>query len=170
MTFIQGRSRPYPNHPSDVPCPLPRRIERVCVSIASPLMQPSPNGRRVGIRIVTFEACSGFTRVTAHRIAQSPKATFVTRLQPFKLPGRAARQLPDQSTTIWVESSSTDDSRLRGARPREDVSRDYAHYYRLSPARWAGATSPSGLIPFRNLKRSLPVERTRVVFSAMMDL
>jgi hypothetical protein len=36
-------------------------------------MQPSPNGRRVGIRIVTFEACSGFTRVTAHRIAQSPK-------------------------------------------------------------------------------------------------
>ena len=43
------------------------------VSIASPLMQPSPNGRRVGIRIVTFEACSGFTHVTAHRIAQSPK-------------------------------------------------------------------------------------------------
>jgi hypothetical protein len=40
----------------------------------------SPIGRRVGIRIVTFEACSGFTRVTAHRIAQPPKATFVTRL------------------------------------------------------------------------------------------
>jgi hypothetical protein len=32
----------YPNHLSDVPCPLPRRIERVRVSIASPLMQPSP--------------------------------------------------------------------------------------------------------------------------------
>jgi len=91
----------------DVPCPLPRRIERVRVSITSPLMQPSPNGRRVGIRIVTFEACSGFTRVTARRIAQPPKATFVTRLQPFRLPGRAARQLPDQSTTIRVESSST---------------------------------------------------------------
>src|SRR5260221_12569369 len=40
------------------------------VSIASLLMQPSPNGRRVGIRIVTFEACSGFTHVTARRIAQ----------------------------------------------------------------------------------------------------
>ncbi|HLQ92542.1 MAG TPA: hypothetical protein VK148_21170, partial [Xanthobacteraceae bacterium] len=37
---------------------------------------------RVGIRIVTFEACSGFTHVTARRIAQPPKATFVTRLQP----------------------------------------------------------------------------------------
>src|SRR5229473_1549702 len=62
----------YPNHLSDVPSPLPRRIERVLMSIASPLTRPSPNGRRVGIRIVTFEACSGFTRVTARRIAQPP--------------------------------------------------------------------------------------------------
>src|SRR5258708_39488332 len=69
-----GRVSPdYPNHLSDVPCLLPRRIERVRVSIASPLMQPSPNGRRVGIRIVTFEACSGFTHFTARRIAQPPK-------------------------------------------------------------------------------------------------
>src|SRR5262249_12915357 len=109
-----------PDHLSDVPCPLPRRIEQVRVSIASPLMQPSPNGRRVGIRIVTFEACSGFTRVTAHRIAQPPKATFVTRLQPFRSPGRAACQLPDQSTTLWVDPSSTGDSRLRGALPSAD--------------------------------------------------
>jgi hypothetical protein len=109
------------NHPSDVPCPLPRRIERVRVSIASPLMQPSPNGRRVGIRIVTFEACSGFTRVTAHRIAQPPKVTFVTRLQPSQLPGQAARQLPDLSTIIRVEPSSTDDSRRQGALPIADL-------------------------------------------------
>jgi hypothetical protein len=108
------------NHLSNVPCPLPRRIERVRVPITSPLMQPSPNGRRVGIRIVTFEACSGFTHVTARWIAQPPKATFVTRLQPFRLPGRAARQLPDQSTTLRVESSSTSDSRLRGALPHAD--------------------------------------------------
>ena len=40
-------------------------------------------------RILTFEACSGFTHVKAHRIAQPPKATFVARLQPFRLPGRA---------------------------------------------------------------------------------
>ena len=56
------------------------------VSISSPLMQPSPNGRRVGIRIGTFEGFSGFTHVTARRIAQSPKATFVTRLQPSGYP------------------------------------------------------------------------------------
>src|SRR5512132_1991820 len=68
-----------------------------------------------------YKACSGFTRVTARRIAQLPKATFVTRLQPLRLPARAARQLPDQSTTLWVDSSSTDDSRLRGALPRADI-------------------------------------------------
>src|SRR3954469_10005825 len=104
-----------------LPCPLPRRIKRVRMSITSPRVRPSPNGRRVGIRIVTFEACSGFTHVTARRIAQPPKAAFVTRLQPFRLPGRAARQLPDQSTTLWVESSSTGDPRLRGALPLIDV-------------------------------------------------
>jgi hypothetical protein len=49
-----------------------------------------PKWPEVGIRIVTFEACSGFTRVTAHRIAQPPKAAFVTRLQPGRLPGQTA--------------------------------------------------------------------------------
>ena len=34
---------------------------------------------------------------------------------------RAARQLPDQSTILWVDSSSTSDSRLRGALPIGDV-------------------------------------------------
>jgi len=67
----------------------------------------SRRDRRYRIRIVTFEACSGFTHVTARRIAQPPKAAFVTRLQPCRLPDRTARQLPDQSTTLWVESSST---------------------------------------------------------------
>src|SRR5262249_27546415 len=36
-----------------------------------------------------------------------PTATFVTRLQPLRSPARAARPLPDQSTTLRVESSST---------------------------------------------------------------
>jgi len=39
----------------------------------------------IRIRIVAFEACSGFTLATARRIAQPPKATFVTRLEPFRL-------------------------------------------------------------------------------------
>ena len=99
----------------------PTRWDRRGRGFGPPLIQPSPNGRRVGIRIVTFEACSGFTHVTARRIAQPPKAAFVARLRPVRLPDQAARQLPDQSTTIRVESSSTDDSRLRGALPGTDI-------------------------------------------------
>jgi hypothetical protein len=59
--------------------------------------RPSPNLSRVGIRDVTFGACSGFTRVTAHWIAQPPKAAFVARLRLGRLPSRAACQLPDQT-------------------------------------------------------------------------
>jgi len=76
-----------------------------------------PYGRRVGIRIGLYEACSGFTRVTARRIADGPKAARVARLRPGQLPDRAARQLPDQSTIVCVRSSLTDGSRPRGARP-----------------------------------------------------
>src|SRR5262245_60215745 len=114
------------------------------MSIASPLTRPSPNGRRVGIRIVTFEACPGFTHVTARRIAQLPKATFVTRLQPLRLPARAARQLPDQSTTLRVESSSTGNPRLRGALPIPDIVWTLSDYLRWwaglpgAPAVWRG--------------------------------
>ncbi len=43
------------------------------------------NLRRVGVRNFTFEACSGLTRVTA-RIAQSPKAAFIAKLQPTGCP------------------------------------------------------------------------------------
>ena len=80
-----------------------------------PSVQPSPLCRRVGIRDFTFEACSGFTRVTARRVARPPKAAFVTRLRSSQLPNRTARQLPDLSTTIWVDSSSTGYPCLFGA-------------------------------------------------------
>ena len=88
------------------------------------LTRPSPFSGWVGIRIVLFEACSGFTRVTARTLARPPKAAFVTGLRRGRLPGHAARQLPAQSTTRWVEPSSTGDSRLRGA-----------------PASWSGTQS-----------------------------
>jgi hypothetical protein len=87
---------------------------------------PPPLGPHLRhIHHVEFEACSGFTHVTARRIAQPPTATFVTRLQPAQLPARAARQLPDQSTTLRVDSSSTDDSHLRGALPRADMRKQF---------------------------------------------
>jgi hypothetical protein len=85
------------------------------VSIASPLTRPSPFCRRVGIRISTFEACSGFTHVTARWIAQPRKAAFVTRLRSSWSVNQTARQLPEQSTTLWVDPPSTGETRPRGA-------------------------------------------------------
>jgi hypothetical protein len=106
----------YPDRLPNVPCPLPRWTERVLVSILPRCAWPSPKFRRVGVHDFTFEACSGFTRVTARPVAQPPKAAFVTRLRQGQLPSNAARQLPDRSTPIWVDSASTGDPRLRGAR------------------------------------------------------
>src|SRR4051794_32965425 len=70
------------------PCraPSPGGSRRVPVSIASPLTRPSPFPRRVGIRIFTFEARSGFTRVSAPRVSQPPQAALFTRLHPPQLP------------------------------------------------------------------------------------
>ena len=73
------------------------------MSIASPFMQPSPNGRRVGIRIVTFEACSSFTYVTAHRIARRPRRPLSRGSSPAGCPTEPLMQLPDQSTILRVE-------------------------------------------------------------------
>jgi hypothetical protein len=128
-----GRVSPdYPHRPPDVPCPIPRWIGRVRASIASPPARPSPNSGRVGIHDFPFEACSGFTRVTARWIAQPPEAAFVTRLRPGQSPNRTARQLPGQSTTPWVEPTSTGYARLRGA-PEFVESRKGAVALRLSP-------------------------------------
>src|SRR5207342_533440 len=87
----------------------------VPLSVASPSVQPSPLRWRVGIRDFAFEACSGFTHVTARRVAQLPKAAFVTRLRPDRSPSRAARQLPDLPTILWVDPPSTGHPRLFGA-------------------------------------------------------
>ena len=73
-------------------------------------------------------------------------AAFVTRLRPRQLPGEIARQLPDLSTIIWVDPSSTGETRHRGAlnkpgwmipqltdpRRQEDVVHDLASLIRTS--------------------------------------
>ena len=86
-----------------VPCSLPRRIERVRVSIASPLMQPSQMaGGSASALSLSRPAQASLTLRPIGSLSR-PKATFVTRLQPCRLPSRAARQLPDQSTILRVE-------------------------------------------------------------------
>src|SRR5215831_3752697 len=65
------------------------------------------------------------TDVTARRIAQPPKAVFVARLRPG--PARPLASYQIQTTTIWVEPSSTGDTR------RQDALRDPGYALRLSP-------------------------------------
>src|SRR5208283_743570 len=101
----------------------------VHLSMTSQPVLPAPSLWRVGIRIKTFEVCSVFTRIAARKIAQLPKATFVTRLRSSQSPGQTARQLPDPSTLIRVESSSTRETRLQGAH-RENNRRVTGRYQR----------------------------------------
>ena len=90
-TFPTCRAH-YPGGSSGCVCRLLPRIT-----------QPSPNGRRVGIRIVTFKACSGFTHVTAcgrrapsrfldETITHGGQAYSVTR--QYLIPGRGYRLCP----------------------------------------------------------------------------
>ena len=55
-------------------------------SLTSPSRISLPRkGRRVGLRIVLFEACSAFTRVTACTLAPSPiRDALIRRLQPLR--------------------------------------------------------------------------------------
>ena len=55
--------------------------------------RPSPVARRVGIHVITFEACSGFTRVTAYKVAHPPFVGFIAKLRPNRFPGSDARKL-----------------------------------------------------------------------------
>jgi hypothetical protein len=65
---------------------------------------------------MTAEAAQASLALRPVGLLDRPKAAFVTRLRPGRLPTRAARQLPDLPTIIWVESSSTGETRHRGAR------------------------------------------------------
>ena len=53
--------------------------------------QPSPYSRRVGFRVTRFEACSAFTRVAAHMLAEPPMAALTVEvLQTILLPPSSA--------------------------------------------------------------------------------
>ncbi len=59
---------------------------------------------RVGIRDFTFEACSGFTHVTARPVAQPPKAAFVTEAstRPVAQPSRSSATRPFRLLSGWI--------------------------------------------------------------------
>src|SRR5450631_3373370 len=68
--------------------PLPRRSHwRYSIAHPSSGVSLPRYGCRIGLRIVLFEVCSAFTRVTARTLALSPYfvTRFIRRLQPFRL-------------------------------------------------------------------------------------
>ena len=96
------------------PCNFRRRINlikplRRHFRAARPCLQGGRGGR------------SGDSEARTRPLALRPNVSLnrrrrpVTRLRPSQSPSQAARQLPDQSTTLWVEPSSTGDAPRRGA-------------------------------------------------------
>ena len=77
--------------------------------------RPSPNLRRVGVHIFTFEACSGFTRVRPARSLNRPRRPFSQGFGPAGYPTRPPVSYQIKPTTVWVDPSSTGVTRRRGA-------------------------------------------------------
>ena len=84
-----------------------------------------------------FWALAGEEDVIARLIKKTP-----TRLRSGQLPNPASRQLPDLSSTIWMEPSSTGDARHRGALNGE--------IYRLAASKKTQPRSAHGLSPRRS--------------------
>ena len=81
------------DNPAGVPFPLPRWTAVVASVGASPPRDGLPPvSAESASTSRTFEACSGFTRVTAHRLARRTYVHLVSpRLQQRRLPALAAR-------------------------------------------------------------------------------
>src|SRR5258708_33509330 len=84
----QRVSPDYPNHLSNVPCPLPRRIERVRMSIASPHHAAFPKWQE------------GRHPITARRIAQPPTGDLC-----HEAPTPAVTRISRSSATGSIDNS-----------------------------------------------------------------
>ena len=75
-----------------------------CLSVSSPFARPSPVNWRVGIHDFTFEACSGFTRVTACKIAARPTADSCPEasIQPVAQPNRSVATMSHRQLHRWI--------------------------------------------------------------------
>src|SRR5437868_7991662 len=73
-------------------------------SVSSPFARPSPVNRRVGIHNFTFEACSGFTRVTACKVAARPTADSCPEAstRPVTRPDRSVATMSYRQLHRWI--------------------------------------------------------------------
>src|SRR5207237_4727544 len=92
----------------------PGGSERVHVSGFLPRsVRPSPLPSRVGIRIATFEACSGFNSLRPTGSLSHPRWPLSQGFSPLLSKPPVSYSI--KPATIEVESSSTGNTRLRGA-------------------------------------------------------
>ena len=103
--------------------PLPRCSGWASSSLISPNRVSLPRkGRRVGLHIVLFEACSAFTRVAARTLAPSPIRDLLhRRLQPYRCLHDCSgcfrlERLPGGTCTHWKAPPS------HGAHPLQTLS------------------------------------------------
>lgn len=107
--FQRRQSRPasqsgpptLPSKPSPRAVPTTPASRRASVSVPSrPPQRPSPSFGRIGTRIYPFEACSGFTHVTARGSARPPKVDFTQGFTsvPGSLPG-CTKNSPGETLT-----------------------------------------------------------------------
>src|SRR5450755_2615212 len=107
--------------------PLPRCSGWAYSSLIAPSRVSLPRkGRRVGLHIVLFEACSAFTRVAACTLARPPiRGPLYRRLQPFRHLHDCSgcfrlERSPGGACTHWKAPPS------HGARKGQDTHRDEA--------------------------------------------
>jgi hypothetical protein len=112
-------ARVSPDNPhclAGVPCPLPRRTRTGALTGFLPRSaRPSPKPRWVGIRIATFEACSGFTRYGPQACSTALRRPLSQGSDPCGYPHKPPVSYSIKPVTIEVESSSTGNTRLPGA-------------------------------------------------------
>jgi hypothetical protein len=97
-TFLTSRAH-YPGGSNGCVC---RLLPRSCS------LPPMADGSASAL-VLSRPAQASLTLRPVRSLSRA-RATFVTRLQPVRVPVQAARQLPAQSTTLWADSSSTGDS------------------------------------------------------------
>jgi hypothetical protein len=93
---------------SSVLFPVPRwTLSSACVGCFDDRCQPSPFVRRVGVHGTTFEACSGFTRVTARTIANLSNEAVRPRLHRLRYRRHCLGRYRGAPTSPRVELAST---------------------------------------------------------------